>query len=172
MRYDSLLTLPEVYRVYLEEWRERPAPTLGLQLLQLLIVAPARVGPQAVDLARQIRETAATPGPSAAEWLDLIETILAYRWPQLSREEMQTMLGLTDVDLKKSRFYQEVFAEGETVGELKGELYLLRRLLTRRFGPVPAWVEEKLARADRAQLEAWGDRVLEAKTLAAVFAEP
>ena len=45
------------------------------------------------------------------------------------------------------------------------------RLLSRRFGPLPAWVEAKLVGAEPAQLEAWGERVLEAATLAAVLAE-
>jgi hypothetical protein len=48
---------------------------------------------------------------------------------------------------------------------------LLRRLLIRRFGPLPAWVEAKLAGAEPAQLEGWGERVPEAATLEAVFAE-
>lgn len=48
---------------------------------------------------------------------------------------------------------------------------LLRKLLVRRFGTLPVWVEAKLAAAELAQLEAWGERVLEAATLEAVFAE-
>lgn len=83
------------------------------------------------------------------------------------------MLGW-DTELKQTRFYQEVFAEGETEGELKGELKgerkLLRRLLVRRFGPLPGWAEVKLAVAAPAQLEAWGERVLDAATLEEVFA--
>ena len=64
------------------------------------------------------------------------------------------MLGL-DTELKQTRFYQEVFAEGEAEGELK----LLRKQLIRRFGALPAWAEVKLAAAELAQLEAWGERV-------------
>ena len=36
---------------------------------------------------------------------------------------------------------------------------------------MPAWAEAKLAGAELARLEAWVERVLEAATLAAVFAE-
>lgn len=74
------------------------------------------------------------------------------------------MLGL-DTELKRTRFYQEVFAEGETEGEFK----LLRKQLIRCFGVLPAWVEAKLMAADPVQLEAWGEQVLEAVTLDAVF---
>ena len=43
-------------------------------------------------------------GPKALI-LDLIETILVYKLPALSRKEIQTMLGLTHRDLKQTRFY-------------------------------------------------------------------
>lgn len=56
-------------------------------------------------------------------------------------------------ELKQTRFYQEVFAEGETEGELK----LLRKQLIRRFGALPGWAEAKLAAAESARLETWGD---------------
>ena len=79
-----------------------------------------------------------------------------------------------DTELKQTRFYQEVFAEGkadgELRGELKGELKLLRRLLIHRFGALLGWVEAKLVVAEPARLEAWGERVLEAATLDEVFA--
>ena len=82
-RYDSLLTVPEIHRVYLEDWRERPAPTVGLQMLQLVLVAPAAVDRRAVALARRAREMGAASTLPTAVWLDLIETILVYRLPQL-----------------------------------------------------------------------------------------
>ena len=80
------------------------------------------------------------------------------------------MLGL-DTELKQTRFYQEVFAKVRIEGEARGEARLLRKQLIRRFGALPAWVEAKLAPADSAQLEMWGERVLEARSLETVFAE-
>jgi len=44
--------------------------------------------------------------------VDLIETILVYKFPKLSRAEIQTMLHLPVTDLKQTRFYQESFARG------------------------------------------------------------
>ncbi len=49
--------------------------------------------------------------------------------PDLSREEIRTMLHLPDTDLKETRFYREAFAEGEA----KGELALVLRSLHRRL---------------------------------------
>lgn len=59
-------------------------------------------------------------GPQALI-LELIETILVYRLPTLTRKEIQTMLGLTDRDLKQTHFYQEVFTEGQQEGRQEGE---------------------------------------------------
>jgi len=49
---------------------------------------------------------------------------------------------------------------------------VLTRQLTRRFGELPGWVEAHLSAATEAQLEAWSDAVLDARSLAEVFAEP
>ncbi|MDA0211377.1 MAG: Rpn family recombination-promoting nuclease/putative transposase [Cyanobacteria bacterium FC1] len=44
--------------------------------------------------------------------------MLVYKLPQASREEIATMLGLTD--LKQTRFYQDAFADGQEVGREEG----------------------------------------------------
>jgi hypothetical protein len=59
--------------------------------------------------------------------------------------------------------------KGREEGREEGELKILTRLLTRRFGPLPEWAAIRLRNADIAQLEAWGDAILEAKSLADVL---
>lgn len=59
--------------------------------------------------------------------------------------------------------------KGMQQGMQQGEALLLRRLLTRRFGALPLWVESRLAEAALVELEAWGDAVLDAKSLGDVF---
>ena len=59
--------------------------------------------------------------------------------------------------------------KGLQQGMQQGGYLLLRRLLVRRFGPLPLWAENRLAEAALAELEAWGDAVLDAKTLEEVF---
>jgi hypothetical protein len=46
-------------------------------------------------------------------------------------------------------------------GILVGEARLLHRLLERRFGSVPTWVEARLAKAVEEDLVRWGERVLD-----------
>ena len=74
--------------------------------------------------------------------------------------------------LEETRAYQELVGIGEKKGRREGEAALLRRLLVRRFGALPAWAEEQLAQASLEQLETWGDQVLDAATLAEVLGHP
>lgn len=60
--------------------------------------------------------------------------------------------------------------KGMQQGMQQGESLLLRRQLVRRFGPLPNWAENRLIEAALAQLETWGEAVLDAKTLEEVFA--
>ena len=113
-------------------------------------------------LARNLAERRDEFGPDG---LDFIETILVYKLPRLSREEIKTMLALNEIELKQTRFYQEVVEEGRQ----EGEQILLQRMLTRRFGVVPDWAQERLLEAGPEQLEQWADRLLEAPTLETVF---
>jgi len=90
---------------------------------------------QTMELARNLVERRDEFGPDG---LDFIETILVYKLPRLSREEIKTMLALNEIELKQTRFYQEVVEEGRQEGHQKGrqegEQILLQRMLTRRFG--------------------------------------
>ena len=59
--------------------------------------------------------------------------------------------------------------KGRVEGRVEGQSRLLRRLLERRFGVLPSWATEQLANASEEQLEAWGEAILTAPTLEAVF---
>lgn len=62
-------------------------------------------------------------------------------------------------------------ARGKARGKVEGQSSLLLRLLRRRFGAVPDAIETRLHAATPEQLELWADRVLDAATLDAVFAD-
>ena len=57
--------------------------------------------------------------------------------------------------------YRESYREGEAV--------VLRLQLGRRFGPLPAWVDERLSAAREPQLEEWALRVLTSERLDQIF---
>ena len=62
--------------------------------------------------------------------------------------------------------------EGLREGRHEGERKLLLRQLRARFGELPAAVTTRVDAAEEADLERWGERVLAADTLAAVFGDP
>ena len=66
---------------------------------------------------------------------------------------------------------EEGLVQGRVQGRHEGEVRLLARLLRRRFDPLPASVAERLLQASEDELQAWGEAVLNAPTLAAVFDE-
>ena len=66
-------------------------------------------------------------------------------------------------------FIDQGFQKGLDQGKAESKADLLTRLLQRRFGPLPDWVETRLGQATPAQADAWADRVFDATLLEAVF---
>jgi hypothetical protein len=95
------------------------------------------------------------------------------------REETERMPILTD--FRDNDYYGPLFreceargrfegkVEGEAVGTAKGERMILRRQISKRFGSVPEWVNERIEKLDAEQLMEVGDRLLDAKSLIEIF---
>ena len=62
------------------------------------------------------------------ELLQFIETILLYKLPTISREELEAMFSLSE--LRNTRYFQDVFQEGERNGKLKAVPAMLAAGLT------------------------------------------
>lgn len=81
---------------------------------------------------------------------------------------------IDEIDEEKRMAFITTYEErgiekGIEKGVLMGEAALLERQLTRRFGVLPDAVLAQLSDATREQLQCWGDRVLDAGSLAEVF---
>ena len=63
-------------------------------------------------------------------------------------------------------------AQGLEQGSLREARTILRRQLTRRFGSVPASVEDRMTCASREQLEQWIDQLYVAASIDEVFLSP
>jgi flagellar biosynthesis/type III secretory pathway protein FliH len=61
--------------------------------------------------------------------------------------------------------------QGIDKGIAQGKAELLAKLLVKRFGSLPAQVENKLNHATSDQLETWSERIFEAASLDALFDE-
>lgn len=92
-------------------------------------------------------------------------------WQEIETiEEHKNMQYITSVErIAIAKGITQGIAKGITQGITKGESKLLKRLLERRFGALPVWATEKLSNATERALEAWGEAILTASTLEAVF---
>ena len=61
--------------------------------------------------------------------------------------------------------------EGEQKGEHKGIQGTLRKLITLKFGELPAWADERLTQASDEQLDVWVARILTADSLEALLTD-
>lgn len=63
-------------------------------------------------------------------------------------------------------------ATGRMEGRLEGEIGVLTRQLTRRFGALPTWADTRLNAATEQDLAQWTDAVLDATSLTDVLGPP
>ena len=92
LAYSLLLNSDYCQRVYLDQLPDHPSVSLGL--VQLMVTPPD----QAPERARQLMSQAATSPPPILDLnriIELVETILVYKFPQQSREEITAMLGIS-----------------------------------------------------------------------------
>jgi predicted transposase YdaD len=60
--------------------------------------------------------------------------------------------------------------QGRQEGRQEGELTILRRLMIKRFGPLPSWADERLTTLSTTELEDLSLRLLDAPTINDLFA--
>ncbi len=158
LHYSFLLESDRLKRIYLEDLKDLPADRMGLQLIQLIVTDEENAINTAQNLINRIKID--THQQSAAYWLEWVETILVYKLPKLSREEIQKMLGYNDIELKQTRFYQDVYTEGHHEGEAK----VILRQLNRKFSNLNSNTIIQIQQLNTEQLEALADKVLDLKT--------
>ena len=139
LHFGEILNLSSVRRIYLDELPARDNPSLGIGVIKLVVESETAAVRTAQTLIERTREEI-TDQSSQRQLIDLIESIIIYKLPQKSREEIEAMFGLSD--LKQTRVYQEALAEGEEQGLERGlerglqegERLVVENLLRVRFG--------------------------------------
>ncbi len=101
--------------------------------------------------------------------LDFIHTLLRYlsqvtSTDRLTPEELRQAVthALSDRSDKSMTTIAEYWKEE---GREEGQQRTLKKLIQLKFGEVPSWVEERLAKADSEQLDAWTAAILSAESL-------
>ena len=189
--YQALLASPQVNRVYLEELGNiRPLP-LGLALL-VLTTLTNQAAPAEARYILERTQTEVTDPTVSPFIIEMVTTIIAYQFTQLSRQEVEAMLGL---NIQETRLYQEakedgarevmelsreeiearlsldiedtpIYQEGRQEGSQAEAVRLVQRLLRRRLGEVPDEVLAQVRALALPQLEDLGEALLDVTTLA------
>ena len=118
IHFQEMLALPKITRIYIDELSASETASLPIKVLKLVIEPDNTAENFAIDLARQA-ETEISDITARKNFINLLEIIIVYKLPQKTREEVAAMFSLTD--LKQTRFYQDVFAEGKAEAEAEAE---------------------------------------------------
>jgi predicted transposase/invertase (TIGR01784 family) len=107
--YGDLLNGDRVHRVYLDELGDIAQLPLGVALMVLTTVDEDAAPAAARMLLNRTEQETSTPA-IARGIIDLIGTIMVYKFTNLSRQEIDAMLGIT---LQETRVYREAREEGK-----------------------------------------------------------
>jgi predicted transposase/invertase (TIGR01784 family) len=145
----EMLASERIIRVYLDELgRIDELPTgLGLMVLTTLD------GDNAIDEARGLIERSS----ASRAIIDLVSTIMVYKFNTLSRDEVNVMLG---IELQQTRVYQEAKAEGLEIG-LQQEKALVIKQLTRKLGNLSPQTQARVFALQIDRLESLGEALLD-----------
>jgi predicted transposase/invertase (TIGR01784 family) len=146
----TLINSDQVHRVYLEDFSDTPTESLGIGMMQLIVSDTVDAIAKAKALLVKTQPLSKTDAKLSAV-VELIETIIVYKFPSLGREEIERMLGLSE--LRETKVYREAMQE-----EAQS---LIFRQLSRRVGTLPANVEAQVQALALPQLEALGEALLD-----------
>jgi predicted transposase/invertase (TIGR01784 family) len=162
--YQVLLSSDQVHRIYLDELGEIDQLPLGVAVMVLTTLQDNQAAAAARNLLARSDQELAVEASRAI--IEMITTIMVYRFTTLSRREVEAMLGVT---LQQTRVYQEAKEEGDKRGKLRGlerERALVLRQLTRRVGKVPDALRHRVEKLSVTQLEDLGEALLDFAKLA------
>ena len=162
--YEDLLNGSRVHRVYLDELGEIALLPFGVALMVLTTLEENQAAIEARNLlARSQQEL---PPQTSRAILEMVATIMVYKFTNLSRKEVEAMLGIT---LEQTRVYQEAKEEGleqgREQGREQGERSLILRQVTRRVGELPESARVKITTLSITQLESLGEALLDFSNL-------
>jgi predicted transposase YdaD len=157
----SLLNGEQIHRVYLDELGDIRQLPIWVALMVLTTVDEE----QAPEEARYLltRTTQEVLSPSSRAIIELITTIMVYRFEQLTQAEVESMLGIT---LKETRVYREIKEEGREEGREEATANLILRQLTKRFGELSEEIRSSISGLPLPVLEDLSEALLDFASLA------
>jgi predicted transposase/invertase (TIGR01784 family) len=142
----DLLASGRIVRVYLDELGAVSELPIGLGLMVLTTLE----GDEAKAEARRLVDLNRNSGAI----INLVSTIVLYKFGTLSRDEVDLMLG---TELQQTRVYQEAKADGRTE---EGQLLVMKQL-TRKLGNISPEVRSRVTSLTIDLLESLGEDLLD-----------
>jgi predicted transposase/invertase (TIGR01784 family) len=142
----DLLESRRIQRVYLDELGEIEDLPTGLGLMVLTTLEGEKAKSEAKSLIQRAQGSRAI--------IELISTIIVYKFGNLTRDEVDVMLGIS---IEQTRIYQDAAQDGRQE-EAKS---LILRLLNRRVGNMSPTVEMRVKALTLVQLEDLGEALLD-----------
>ena len=143
----ELLASGRIQRVFLDELGAIEQLPIGVGLMVLTTLE----GDEAKTEARRAIERSG----GDRDIIDLISTIVVYKFSQLSREEVDAMLG---IELQQTRVYQEAKAEEAT--------FLVLKQLNRKLGELSPQLRSRVSILPIERIESLGEALLDFTSIA------
>ncbi|MCG5059988.1 MAG: Rpn family recombination-promoting nuclease/putative transposase [Limnoraphis sp. WC205] len=168
--YQPLLESSKVQRIYLNQLS---SSSVELGVVELILEPQETAANKAKQLLSQAQQASQLP---IAVIMELIETTMVYKFPQLSRQEIVQMLELA-TESKQTRVYQEGLEDGRQQGlqegrqegleegRQQGERVLILRQLARKFNQINPQVRSQIELLSLEQLEMLAEVLLDFSSL-------
>jgi predicted transposase/invertase (TIGR01784 family) len=137
----DLLASGRIVRVYLDELGAVGELPIGLGLMVLTTLEGDEAKAEARRLVGQAQ--------GSRDIIDLLSTIIVYKFKNLSRDEVDALLG---IDLEQTRVYQEA--------QIDGEQRLVLKQLTRKLGNITPEIRSRVSSLTIDRVESLGEDLL------------
>jgi predicted transposase/invertase (TIGR01784 family) len=149
----EFLTSGRITRIYLDELTTIEPLPIGLELMILTTLPDDNALTKAKSLIQQLQQL-----PDSRAIIEMISTIMVYRFTNLTRIEVEAMIGIT---LQETRVYRDAKAEGKAEGRQAEAQSMILRLLVRRCGNLDAEVRAAVMALSLEKLEDLGEALLD-----------
>lgn len=157
--YRALLSSEQVHRIYLDELGNIRELPIWIALMVLTTLEES----QAPAEARYLLQRNIAEQPSSLAIMEMVTTIMVYKFEHLSQQEVETMLGIT---LQETRVYKEIKAEGLEQGRKQEAINLVVRILTKRFGNLTEEMRSSISGLPLTTIEDLSEALLDFNNLA------
>lgn len=149
---DQVLGFCNLYRLYLNELSS--GVSLEQDILRLIITPQTEAETRARELLQRSQQELSDPS-ERNNFVELLVTLVTRIFPEQSKDEVRRMVEL--VPFNQTRFYREVKEEARE----EEARSLVIRLLSRRFGEVPAPIKAQIEQLNLEQTESLAEALLD-----------